>query len=93
MEALGLLCRPSRAAFLPQPCLARGRVIIPVDKKNTPSHPASDKSDIRMISELVLVKTGSPGSLPVRFPERKLASLLLCILGDCSDLSLNPSGV
>lgn len=52
MEAIGFLCRPGRAAF-PVTMSCQGQVVIPVDEKNTPSHPMSDKSDIRMISELM----------------------------------------
>lgn len=52
MEAIGFLCRPGRAA-LPVTMSCQGQAVIPVDEKNTPSHPMSDKSDIRMVSELM----------------------------------------
>lgn len=51
--------------FSPMTTSCQEEVTIPTDEKNTPFHPLSDKSDIRMISEPVLVTAGSLGSLPV----------------------------
>jgi hypothetical protein len=45
-------------------------------------HHKPDKSDIRIISKVILVKTGNTGSLPVCvFLREKRASLLFCIFG------------
>ena len=85
-------------AFLPCPCLsmslfswAFGEPIMPGDSERSLSlKPA--KSDVLMVSEPILVGTGSAGSLPARVFLREPSSLPFCIFGKRVHLPLRPSG-